>query len=227
MTLQGAVSRVPRALTALGVAGFTLLTGAAVWGYSGGNGVHRQDPGYSWRYNYWCDLYRAHALDGADQRVAAQLAQVGALCSVVAIFFGFWCASAAWGARGRSRTQALTRALAAVACAAMVAVPLMPADRFGRLHFIVVGLAAGPALLAFSLTAAALTRADRWLRVLTAVAYGASVLHFGHYMLELTLGPAWAAGIAAEQKLVTLIDFAWLLAVALTTRRRAPAASPC
>jgi len=225
--MPGQVSQVPRALTALGVAGFAVLTGVAVWGYHGGNGVDREAPGYAWRYNYWCDLYRAHALDGADQHVGAQLAQVGALCSVVAIFFGFWCASAGWGARGRSRLQALTRALAAVACAAMVAVPLMPADRFGRLHFIVVGLAAGPALLAFTLAAAALTHADRWLRVLTALAYGASVLHFGHYLLELTLGHAWGAGIAAEQKLVTLLDFAWLLAVALTTRRPAPGASPC
>lgn len=226
MSMEPGWARAPAALVVLGVLSFVVLTGASAARYSGGSGVDPTAEGYSWVHNYWCDLYRARAFDGADHRVGAQLAQAGALGAVLAIFFGFWCAGAAWGQGGRPRARALTRALAAMACAALVAIPLTPADRYGRLHFVVVGLAAGPALVAFTLAAAALTHAPRPLRALTASAYAASLLHFGHYLAELFGGAAWGAGIAAEQKLVTLLDLAWLLAVALTTRRRAPGASP-
>ncbi|MCB9659464.1 MAG: hypothetical protein H6726_17600 [Sandaracinaceae bacterium] len=226
MSAASGVRRLPAVLVVLGVTAFVALTGASAASYSGGSGADPNAPGYSWVHNYWCDLYRDRALDGADHRTGALLAQVGALGAVLAIFCGFWCAGGAFGERDLPRARRATRALAAVACLALIAIPLTPADRYGRLHFLVVGLAAGPALVAFTLAAAALARAERTLRLLTAVAYGASLLHFGHYLAELFGGPAWGAGIAAEQKLVTGLDLAWLLVVALTTRRRAPGASP-
>ena len=50
----------------------------------------------------------------------------------------------------------------------------------------------------------------------------ATALHFGHYLLELFGGAAFSAGVPLEQKVVTAIQLAWLLAVALSARGTRP-----
>ena len=137
-----------RALTVGGVLGFLLLTGVSALRYPGGTQADRSSEGYAFFGNYWCDLYRSQALNGEGHAVGAQLAQVGALAVVLAIFAGLWCASA-WFEGQRPRRA--TRALSGIACLGMLAIPLMPADRFGRLHFLVIGVSAVPALLALDL----------------------------------------------------------------------------
>lgn len=219
--------RTAPALTVGGVLGFLLLTGVSALRYPGGTQADRASEGYSFFGNYWCDLYRSRALNGADHTTGAQLAQLGALAVVLAIFAGLWCASA-W--LDGARVRRATRALSGVACLGMLAIPLTPADRYGRLHFVVIGVAAVPALLALGLASAAVLRGTaramppmRGLRALTWVTCGAARLHFAHYVAELIGGPAYGVGVPAVQKVVTLLILAWLVAVALTPRAVPPA----
>ncbi len=209
-----------RALTVGGVLGFLLLTGVSALRYPGGTQADRNSEGYAFFGNYWCDLYRSQALNGEDHTVGAQLAQVGALAVVLAIFAGLWCASA-WFEGPRPRRA--TRALSGIACLGMLAIPLMPADRFGRLHFLVIGVSAGPALLALALASVAVVRGAaratppaHGLRVLTRAVFVAALLHFAQYLAELAGGPAYGVGVPAIQKVVTLLILLWLVLVALT-----------
>lgn len=211
-----------RALTVAGVLGFLLLTGVSALRYPGGTQSDRASEGYSFFGNYWCDLYRSRALNGQDHALGAQLAQLGALSVVLSIFAGLWCASAWFDGL---RAQRVTRALSGIACLGMLAIPLMPADRFGRLHFLVIGVAAVPALLALGLASVAVLRGAarvtpplRGLRALTWVTGVAALLHFAHYVAELIGGPAYGVGVPAVQKVVTLLILVWLVAVALTSQ---------
>ena len=95
-----------RALTVGGVLGFLLLTGVSALRYPGGTQADRSSEGYAFFGNYWCDLYRSQALNGEDHAVGAQLAQVGALAVVLAIFAGLWCATACGDAAPSSRAAA-------------------------------------------------------------------------------------------------------------------------
>lgn len=215
--------KVARATTVAGVLGFLLLTGVSALRYPGGTQANRASEGYSVIGNYWCDLYRSRALNGADHTTGAWLAQLGALSVVLAIFAGLWCASG-WfdGARPRHAT----RVLSGIACLGMLAIPLTPADRFGRLHFLVIGVAAVPALLSLGLASVAVMRGTagdstmRGLRVLTWTALVAALLHFAHYAAELIGGPAYGVGVPLIQKVVTLMILAWLVTVALTSPAR-------
>ncbi|MBK6576205.1 MAG: hypothetical protein IPG17_08410 [Sandaracinaceae bacterium] len=219
-----------RALTVGGVLGFLLLTGVSALRYPGGTQADRSREGYAFFGNYWCDLYRSQALNGEDHAVGAQLAQVGALAVVLAIFAGLWCASA-WFEGQRPRRA--TRALSGIACLGMLAIPLMPADRFGHLHFLVIGVSAVPALLALALASVAVVRGAaratppaHGLRVLTRVVFVGALLHFAQYVAELVGGPAYGVGVPAIQKVVTLLILLWLVVVALTPLASAPPSAP-
>jgi hypothetical protein len=105
-----------RALTVGGVLGFLLLTGVSALRYPGGTQADRSSEGYAFFGNYWCDLYRSQALNGEDHTVGAQLAQVGALAVVLAIFAGLWCASAWFEGHARAAPRARSAASRAWAC---------------------------------------------------------------------------------------------------------------
>ena len=215
--------------TLLGVAAFVGLTGASAFVYPGGSHLHRDAPRYSVVYNYWCDLYRAAAYDGAPHP-GASWALLGAVGVIAAVGAGLVTASGYPGTSRRDRRA--TRAMIALTCVALPAVPFTPADTHGALHFGLIGVSALPALVALGLAGRSVLRGASHvarpgaLRALTLATLIATALHFGHYLLELFGGAAFSAGVPLEQKVVTAIQLAWLVAVALSARGRSPRDPP-
>ncbi len=206
-----------------GVVASLALLAAAAWCYPGGAPGQPSRAGYSFWDNYLCDLFRSVAINGAENDIGQALATAGALCVVLSIWGGF--ALAAQRLPWSRRSQRVVVALGSVACLAMLAVPLTPADRVGRLHFVVVGLAALPSWATLGLLTLGLTRSGarttRLERGLTRLAFALSTLHFAHYVAELVGGPRYGVGVAAIQKVVTGVDLVWvsyIVAPPLTSR---------
>lgn len=201
-----------------GLVGFFVLFGVAAALYPGGTQFDRAAAGFTVGENFFCDLFRARALNGESARLGAWLAQLGALSVVVAIYAGFRCAALFAASAGYAR---VLLAMATVACVGMIAIPLTPSDRFGHLHFIVVGLAAVPALIAFAMASRLMLRASAvppWATRLTLVAVVLSLLHFSQYLAEASFGAVVAPTVPPVQTLVALVDLVWVGAVAWLAR---------
>lgn len=215
-----------------GVFVFVLCFAIAIWTYPGGNAFDRSHPGYAVGDNYLCDAFRARAYDGRSNPIGAPIGQVGMIGLVVAAGTALLLAPRSFS-ESCPRLARFAWCVAAIAFAAMMAVPLTPAHEYGVLHFAAVGFAAVPSLLATCAGGYGLLRVvddeGRWgraLRLATKVALVACTLHFGQYALQ-------ASGVVAEnpwlprvQKLVVTTVVVWIGLLTLfveETHRRRPA----
>jgi hypothetical protein len=193
---------------------FVVLEGAAMALYPGGTWWDPSAQGHRFWQNFICDLEWRVALDGRPNPVGSALAQA-AMVVLVAGFVPFWWAAPAW-------TRAV-RTLAVVGVGGMLAVALMPSERFGSMHGVAVIFAAVPSIAATSLAAA-----GEW-RVGRRIAAGVGAALLGVAALDLTLyartmrdgGPGPVA-LPALQKIALGLLLTWMTMVAARRPRSRP-----
>jgi hypothetical protein len=196
------------------VALFIALLVPAMSAYPGGTWWDKTTHGYSFWDNFLCDLEARIALDGSPNPLASRLSQA-AMLTLVGAFVPFWPAVAR--VVQMPRLGRLICGLGWAAVAGMVAVVLMPSDRFGALHGIAVLVAGAPGFTAVALSVAGLLareprpRVSGWLGAAMLVFGLADFALYAWHFLRRSSGQPLTAGL---QKIAVLFLLAWMLAVA-------------
>src|SRR5688572_15711615 len=103
---------------------------AAAASYPGGSWTVPQAQGFSWLRNFWCDLLRSRAINGADNSLGKLLASIGFAALGVALWPYWWVAASVLAGK-RKRWVALLGMLSAASLGAMA---FMPSDQYPILH---------------------------------------------------------------------------------------------
>ena len=209
--------RIPRAVAAL-VLIFVAQAAAAAALYPGGTWTERHRVGHDLWGNFLCDLTQPVALNGRPNALGARFGAAAMLTFTVALGL-VWQHFAPLLHTRAPRRGGLIAALGALGCAALVAVPLTPSLRFGRLHALVVLTAVSASLGALGASLHALFRhlpptpgraVARTLSVLLAAAVAVDA---GLYAYSLAPGGRIVALLPALQRVATGLALAWMLAV--------------
>jgi hypothetical protein len=115
-------------LIALGV--FVVAMGVAIVRYPGGSWTMPTDRGFSLVRNFWCDLLRSQAINGADNAVSKLLASLAFGALGVGLWPYWWVAASTLQGTGQRRVSRLGTA-SAMSLAAMA---VLPSDRFPIAH---------------------------------------------------------------------------------------------
>jgi hypothetical protein len=212
----------PSAIVAC-VLAFVALVVPAMLLYPGGTWWDATTHGHRFWQNFLCDLEWRVALDGQPNIVGSRLAEA-ALLSLVLAFVPFWLVVPRLFADD-PRLGLAVRGLGNASVAGMVAVALMPSERFGVLHGAAVVIAGVPGLSAATLSVVGLARGGRSAR--PAAWIGASMLVFAFtdfalYVSHLVAHVEGTPFIAAAQKVALILLLVWMVGVATSARSMEP-----
>ncbi|MEZ4225638.1 MAG: hypothetical protein R3B13_32100 [Polyangiaceae bacterium] len=194
-------------------AAFVLLTLAAMGTYPGGTWMEPERVGHSLWHNFLCDLLHTQSLNGGDNHVGAGLAQSAMLLETLALTLLWWGAPLLYATR-RSGAR-LTRALGVTSACGVVAVVMLPSDRFGALHGMAVVVASGPAFAAALVCSYSLLQSGH--RRAGSAGVGAlvvAVTSFVLYARAQYFGATLTAVVPATQRVATLALIAFSVLVA-------------
>ena len=195
------------------VGAFVALIVPAMALYPGGTWWDPHAVGHRFWTNFLCDLEWRTALNGTPNPVGARLA-AGAMLSLVLAFVPFWPLAARLFA-AYSRLAAAVRVLGWTSVFGMIAVALMPSERFGALHGVAVVVAGLPGLSAAVLAATGQLLARRMLPgALGAAMVLFAILDFVLYVHTMLHGGPGPLVLPVAQKLALLLLLAWMLVVA-------------
>jgi hypothetical protein len=195
----------------------SMLLAAAV--YPGGSWTDREATGFSLLRNFWCDLLRAQAINGADNTWGKLFASIGFAALGIGLWPYWWLAAAPLG--GRQRRVALCGIFSAACLAAMA---YLPSDEQPVLHGVVaLGGALTGSIAALICVA---TRLPGEARLSLRRASGALALSLAALNAALYIYVAYAGGgetLAQPlvQKLATLALLVWMLSSLREARLRA------
>jgi len=127
-----------RALVALAVFALGLAAAAAL--YPGGSWSDRSLPGFSLWRNFWCDLLRSQAINGADNAASRRLSGLAFSALAVALWC-FWQPASVLASRGAQPAGVLW--LGRASTLALVSMALFPSDAHPLLHGAIALLGAG------------------------------------------------------------------------------------
>jgi hypothetical protein len=200
---------------ALGV--FSIAMTAACLLYPGGSWTLPSADGFSPLRNFWCDLLRARAINGGDNALGKQLA----LLAFAALGLGlwpFWWVAAAPLEPPRRR---LVWRAGATSAAALMAMALLPSDRFPLAHGVVALL--GGALGMLATAVCLLTRLPGEARLSLRRGSGLLALtsalgHAGLYVHVAYLHGPESVAHPTTQKAATLALLVWMLATVASAR---------
>ncbi len=204
------------------VLSFLGFSAAAMARYPGGTFWDRNTPGHSFWHNFLCDLTQTPALNGEPNLLGAELATFGMLSLVVSMvaFVGI-VPALLHDARMVTRR---VKAVAMIACGLTALVPLLPSDRFGNLHAVVVFVAGVPVSLALMALVSSLLREGKiagFLRVLSIVLCVALAGSLALYASEVLFHTRPLRIVPALARLANLCLAAWLIGLARLARQRA------
>jgi hypothetical protein len=190
------------------VAVFVVLIAFAMRAYPGGTAWDPTTRGHDFWFNYLCDLARKTALNGAPNALGAQITQV-ALFVLGTGAFSFW-----WSVPllfvERTLLARAVRVCGAISCSGMVLVALLPSDRFGSLHPILLAMAGGPGLAAGTCALFGLAARERFAAIVGASAVITCAIDFGLYAQQIAGdGPGPIAVVVMERVSLVLI-LAWM-----------------
>ncbi len=200
---------------ALSVVAFMGLETAAMLLYPGGTWWDPTSHGSSISQNYLCDFERREAIDGAANPIGSWLAEA-AMFSLVLGLMAFW--NVMPSLMGRGKAGPVVRTLGLVSLFGVVAVILLPSDRFGRPHGVAVIVAGGPGLVAVALAVRGLFRRERrpriaaWLGAATLAIAGVDLIGFAMHLIAGGLGTPLLP--ALEKAALTQL-LAWMVAVSM------------
>jgi hypothetical protein len=213
------ISRTPAAVLAA-VTAFILLVIPAMHRYPGGTDWDPATRGHDFWLNYLCDLTRQVALTGQPNPVGAAFAQAALAVLALGLLPLWWLLPRLFPSRARLGTA--VRVLGSVGAAGTLAVVLMPSDRFGGLHGMMIVLAGPPALTAALLAVLGLAREERTPRVAAAIG-GAMLLvasvDFALYARQLVAGGTAPMVVAVLERISAMLVLAWMAAVSLRAAR--------
>lgn len=206
-----------RALGFVALAGVALFLPAfalAARSYPGGTWCERSAEGHSFWGNFLCDLLHASALNGRPNpgAPAALVGMFALIASLAALFLGL---PSLWPER--RRTGAVIRAAGLLATLGMLAVPLLPSDRFGALHGMAVMVAGGPGFLAVALAVHA-ELGDPRLRAagrIGVVAFAVSAVDMGVYVHHYLTRSDCSTLLPVVQRFAIGLTLAWMAASAV------------
>lgn len=191
------------------VAGFVALETGAMALYPGGTWWDRAAVGHRFWENFLCDLEWQVAL-GGRMNPGAELAE-GAMLLLVAAIAAYWALAPHW--------PRAVRALGWTSVGGMVAVAILPSERYGALHGLAVMAAGGPGLAAALLTTHAQRRcAWRATWPLGAALLVVATLDLGLYVHTYATGGPGTKLVPALQKIALALLLAWLVVGAQRAR---------
>jgi hypothetical protein len=201
----------------LGLLAFVSAGAGAGFAYPGGTHWDRQTVGFR-SENFWCDLLRPIALDGADNGIGARAAQVALLSLALGLGPFFTLAREELGLVGWSRLLVTLGAWGG-----RIALILVAAGT-GRLpskvHDFAILLGAPPGLLALCLVVIWSARVARFLPILGGASLALGLWNLLQYAREALLrAPSWP-GLPIVQKAATLGVIAFLALFAAQSLRR-------
>jgi hypothetical protein len=214
------IVRIAAALLLACIALFLALSAAAMALYPGGTWWDPTTHGARFWQNFLCDLEWNPALNGAPNPVGSRLAQAAMLVMIAGFVPFWWIAPRLFPAR-RALGMA-ERALGLTSVAGMIAVVLMPSDRFGALHGVAVVVAALPGLSAALLAIAGMLRGDtagaRAAGAVGGAMLAVAIADFALYVDTILHGGPGSRAIPAAQKVALLLLLAWMTLVAARVR---------
>jgi hypothetical protein len=207
-------------LVYLAVLGFVVCMGIAIVAYPGGNLWDHSRRGYDFWLNFWCDLLRHPAYNGAPNPVAPRFAQLGMVSLALGIAAYFALAPRMFGSVGwLSRAVTVAGVLGGIGLLLVTAVS-------SRAHPTVHGVAvltAGPMGLSAVLgTIVGLARsADRhrlcfWLGALMLAVASFTLVQ---YVREFAYSAPSSEWLPRSQKVATLLALGWMCVVSTAAVR--------
>jgi hypothetical protein len=204
-------------LLALSLFCAAMLAGALV--YPGGSWLYPHSSGFSWTTNFWCDLTRRPAHNGAPNPWAPLLGTLGFAALGVALAL-FWMDIAALLTAARAR---FVRVAGVASAGATAVVALVPSDRFPALHAPIALAAGGLGIICGVLCGAFALRERRrfpgfaaWSLLLLVAAVANLLL----YVRAVYLHAAETPLLPLSQKAATVALVAWVVAGLRVSARR-------
>ena len=168
---------------------FLLATTLAMWVYPGGTALDSKSAGYHFWVNFFSDLGRTHARNGAPNALASALFTLGLSCAGAALLlFAIGFARLFWDGLGQRVLSVGGAATGVLAGLCFVGVALNPADVSGHGHAVSVIWAFRFFLLSSGCFSAVILRQNRYPRVLAWI-FGAFTLLLLGYILLIIDGP--------------------------------------
>lgn len=199
---------------------FFVLFAAAALAYPGGTHFDHAAPGHDFWRNTMCDVARGVALDGRPNELGAALARLAMTSLALAVGLFFWSLPGVLPSRGR--LGAAVRSLGGLSLFGMLAVVLLPTDRFSQLHGLAIVTAGVPGIAAAVVGVVALgveRSAPRRLFVVGVVAVVVAAACFGIYVDELVRDGAPRVLVPVLERAATILLTSWMLTVAHHRRR--------
>jgi len=209
-----------RSLVYLAVLGFVLCMGIAIVAYPGGNLWDHSRRGYDFWLNFWCDLLRHPAYNGAPNPVAPRFAQFGMASLALGIAAYFALAPRMFGSVGwLSRGVTAAGILGGIG---LLLVTVVSSRAHPTLHGVAV-LTAGPMGLGAVLgTVVGLARSgDRhrvcvWLGALMLAVASFTLVQFTRQFACSAPSSEW---LPRSQKVATLLALGWMCVVSAAAVR--------
>lgn len=198
---------------------FVVAMIAAAALYPGGSWTDPDAQGFSWLRNFWCDLLRSRAINGADNGLGKQLASVS-FAALGAALWPYWWVAASVLAGTRKKWVA---PLGMVSAACLGAMAFLPSDQYPVLHGVV---ALGGGLLGIACACVCVaTRlpeepASSLRRVSGSAALVLSLLNAALYVYVAYGGGDETAAQPLVQKLATAALLLWMLSTVREAQRR-------
>ena len=196
---------------------FVLAIVLAMGAYPGGTWWDRARIGHSFWQNFVCDLLHHPALNHSPNRFGSQMAAAGMLVFVVGL-------CVFWSMAGRMfcclhRLSKLITTIGVVGTPLVAAVPLLPSNRFPRLHTAAVTLGGLPAILALISICLGFYFEPHISRMVRAATSGFAVLVLtclGLYAREAVFGGVSLRVLPVLERIASIATILWVLTL---TRR--------
>jgi hypothetical protein len=202
---------------------FVILFVAASLAYPGGTHFDPRAAGHDFWRNTMCDVARGVALDGRPNPIGSALARVA--MTVLALGLGVFYLLVPGFFPSRPRAAVAVRALGTLSVPAMVAVVLLPTDRYGAIHGLAIVVAGVPSMSATLMAVHGLVREPRTPRLLVHLGILATLTAsagFAIYVDELVRGGPARLSVAVLERVATLLLLAWMLSLTAAGSTPAP-----
>lgn len=211
--------KLPARFTLAALATFVVAMTLAAAVYPGGSWTARDGEGFSLLRNFWCDLLRSRAINGADNAAGKVLASV-AFAALGAGLWPYWWLAA--GVLPDGRRAAVVR-MGMLSAASLAAMALLPSDHYPVQHGLVA--LTGGLLGVLSAAVCVATRLpgeprSSLRRVSGACALGLACLNAALYVHVAFGGGEETVAQPLVQKLATAALLCWMLSTVREARAR-------
>ncbi len=191
---------------------FVVAVCASMRLYPGGTWWNRHQSGHSFWQNFLCDLLHDPSLNHRPNALGASLAKVGMLLFVLGL-------SVFWSLTDRllcclPRHAKVVRPLGVLGALLVAAVPLLPSNRFPKMHTAAVTLGGLPVLLALGLLTAGVLiepHQQRASRALTAIFLPLVLVCLGLYVREAVFGGSSLRVLPVLERIASITAVIWVL----------------